>query len=82
MKQAWCLATNDPDAKPRDLIALYGSRWEIETSFRDANDLRFGMGMGLIHVKDPKRRDRLWLLNAIAVALLTLLGPHPHYARR
>lgn len=32
------------------------------------------MGMGLIHVKDPKRRDRLWLLKAIAVALLTLLG--------
>ena len=32
------------------------------------------MGMGSIHVSSPARRDRLWLLNALAVALLTLLG--------
>ncbi len=32
------------------------------------------MGMGAIHVSTPDRRDRLWLLNAFAVALLTLLG--------
>lgn len=30
--------------------------------------------MGAIHVSTPARRDRLWLLNAFAVALLTLLG--------
>jgi hypothetical protein len=30
--------------------------------------------MGSIHVSTPERRDRLWLLNAFAVALLTLLG--------
>src|SRR5712692_10454024 len=32
------------------------------------------MGMGSIHVSTPARRDRLWLLNAFAIALLTLLG--------
>jgi hypothetical protein len=32
------------------------------------------MGMGLIHVSTPGRRDRLWLLNALAIVLLTLLG--------
>ena len=32
------------------------------------------MGMGSIHVSTPERRDRLWLLNAFAIALLTLLG--------
>ncbi len=37
-------------------------------------DLRFGMGMGAIRVSTPERRDRLWLLNALALALLTLLG--------
>jgi len=36
--------------------------------------LRFGMGMGAMHVKSPERRDRLWLINAFAVVLLTLLG--------
>jgi hypothetical protein len=32
------------------------------------------MGMGEVHVSTPARRDRLWLINAFAVALLTLLG--------
>ncbi len=37
-------------------------------------DLRFGMGMDSSRVSTPDRRDRLWLLNALAIALLTLLG--------
>jgi hypothetical protein len=32
------------------------------------------MGMGAVHVSTPERRDRLWLINALAVVLLTLLG--------
>ena len=56
------------------LKSLYGKRWGIECGFRDTKDLRFGMAMGSIHVSTPARRDRLWLLNALAVALLTLLG--------
>ena len=32
------------------------------------------MGIGQIRISSPERRDRLWLLNALAVALLTLLG--------
>ena len=30
--------------------------------------------MSTVHVSTPERRDRLWLLNAFAVTLLTLLG--------
>ena len=45
-----------------------------QCGLRDTKDLRFGMGMGSIHVSTPERRDRLWLLNAFAVALLTLPG--------
>lgn len=74
MKQAWCLATSSTDASARTLTSLYGKRWGIECALRDTKDLRFGMGMGSIHVSTPDRRDRLWLLNAFAVALLTLLG--------
>ena len=32
------------------------------------------MGMDSVHVSTPARRDRLWLINAFAVVLLTLLG--------
>jgi hypothetical protein len=48
--------------------------WGIECALRDTKDLRFGMGMGAMHVNSPGRRDRLWLINAFAVVLLTLLG--------
>ena len=27
-----------------------------------------------VHVSSPERRDKLWLINALAVVLLTLLG--------
>jgi len=74
MKQAWCLATSSTDATARALMSLYGKRWSIECGLRDTKDLRFGMGMGTVHVSTPERRDRLWLLNALAIALLTLLG--------
>jgi len=74
MKQAWCLATNLTDATASSLKRLYGKRWGIECGFRDTKDPRFGMGMGSIRVSTPGRRDRLWLLNALAIALLTLLG--------
>lgn len=74
MKQAWCLATNSTDQTAKTLISLYGKRWSIECGFRDTKDLRFGMGMASIHLSTPARRDRLWLLNAFAIMLLTLLG--------
>jgi hypothetical protein len=32
------------------------------------------MGLSAMHVRSPDRRDRLWLINACAVVLPTLLG--------
>ena len=74
MKEPWCLATNMSDVDAKSLIKLYAKRWSIECGFRDAKDPRFGMGLGSMRVSTPARRDRLWLLAAFAVALLTLLG--------
>ena len=74
MKQAWCLAAGSPNATAKELIRYYGSRWGIECGFRDTKDPRFGMGMDSVHVNSPERRDRPWLLKALAVVLLTLLG--------
>lgn len=74
MKQAWCLAASSTTATAQELTAYYGRRWGIECGLRDTKDIRFGMGMGSIHVDSPERRDRLWLINAFAVVLLTLLG--------
>ena len=74
MKEPWCLAASDPEAKAATLIHHYARRWTIEPQFRDTKDLRFGMGLSATRVGDPMRRDRLLLISAFAMALLTQLG--------
>ncbi len=74
MKAAWCIATSYATATAGFLKGVYGRRWGIETGFRDTKDPRFGMALGQISVASPERRDRLWLLNAMAILLLTVLG--------
>ena len=74
MKEAWCLVTSNAAASSRQIIDLYSKRWGVEPSFRDTKDLRFGLGLSSTRISDPQRRDRLLLLNAFAVVLLTLLG--------
>jgi hypothetical protein len=74
MKEPWCLAASDGEATVRKIMDYYAKRWTIEPNFRDTKDLRFGMGMSALRIADPQRRDRLFLLNAFAIVLLTLLG--------
>jgi Transposase DDE domain len=64
MKEAWHLAASNGSLSAPRIIKLYSKRWTIEPSFRDSKDLRFGMGMSALRIDDPKRRDRLLLLNA------------------
>jgi Transposase DDE domain len=74
MKEAWHLAASDGSLSAPQIVKLYSKRWTIEPSFRDSKDLRFGMGMSALRIDDPRRRDRLLLLNAFATLLLTILG--------
>lgn len=74
MKEPWCLAASDPEASAAMLVNHYARRWTIEPQFRDTKDLRFGMGLSSTRIGEPTRRDRILLVSAFAVALLTLLG--------
>ncbi|AQS36045.1 transposase family protein [Shewanella psychrophila] len=74
MKEAWYLASSRRDLVSSKMLTLYGKRWGIETTFRDIKDYRFGMGMSATYTRSPVRRDRLFLLSALAIGLLTLLG--------
>lgn len=74
MKDAWCLATSLSQVPASHIVKLYGRRFTIEESFRDLKDLRFGMGLSSVRVSTVERRDKLLLVSALAVALLTLLG--------
>lgn len=74
MKEPWCLAASDQEAPAAVLVNHYAKRWTIEPAFRDTKDLRFGMGLSSTRIGEPTRRDRLLLVSAFAMALLTLLG--------
>jgi hypothetical protein len=74
MKEAWCLATSHGDKPAAEIVKLYGKRFTIEESFRDQKNLRFGMGLSDTRIGSPARRDRMLLISAIAISLLTILG--------
>lgn len=74
MKDAWCLAASDTTAAGAEIVKQYGHRFKIEETFRDAKDLRFGMGLAATRIRNSDRRDRLLLVGALAIALITLLG--------
>src|SRR5687768_14541631 len=74
MQEPWCLASSNRDATASQITKLYAKRWGVEPAFRDTKDLRFGLGLSAVRIADPQRRDRLLLLNAFAIVLLTLLG--------
>lgn len=74
MKEAWHLASSHGDKTGAETVKLYGKRFTIEESFRDQKNLRFGMGLSETRIGSPERRDRMLLVSAIAISLLTLLG--------
>ena len=74
MKDAWCLAVGGATLTGATAVKLYARRFTIEETFRDTKDPRYGLGLSATHVHDVTRRDRLLLICAMAMTLLTLLG--------
>jgi hypothetical protein len=74
MKDSWCLATSSSELTGAEVVKLYGKRFTIEETFRDTKDQRFGLGLSATGIGDPVRRDRLLLVCAMAMFLVTLLG--------
>jgi len=77
MKDAWCLATNRTDLTATQIVALYGKRFTIEETFRDAKNPRFGLGLSEVRLKrtielrsaDAQPLDLAPALSALAVGL-------------
>jgi hypothetical protein len=74
MQAPWCLAIGGATITGAQAVRLYGRRFTIEETFRDLKDPRYGLGMSTTHIGDPRRRDRLLLICAMAMTLLTQLG--------
>lgn len=71
--EPWFLMT-DLAGNAVELTNLYARRMSVEELFRDGKDNRYGLGLGQTQVQTPARLDRLILIVALALILLTGLG--------
>ena len=74
MKEAWCLVTSLTDGTAEDVVQLYGCRFDIEHTFRDQKDWRFGLALDHMTLGTPDRRDRMLLVLAFATMFSVIVG--------
>lgn len=70
----WLLATSLTDAEPAHVVGLYAKRMQIEETFRDAKNHRFGWSLGDVKLSSPKRVAALLVLASLAMVVVTLIG--------
>jgi hypothetical protein len=74
MKEAWCLVTSLADGTADEIVQLYSRRFDIEHTFRDQKDWRFGLALDHMTLGTPDRRDRMLLVLALATMFSVIVG--------
>ena len=72
--EPWVLACSDASLSARCIARIYQSRMCCEQAFRDGKNTRFGLGLGHVNVRRTERLVVLWLLVALALWVVSLLG--------
>jgi hypothetical protein len=75
---AWVLVTSLHERSASDIVALYKSRMQCEESFRDAKNMKLGLGLSHARSRHPERLQVLCLLAALAAFVATVLGMIAH----
>jgi hypothetical protein len=70
----WLLATSLSDGDAAGIVRLYAKRMQIEETFRDAKNHRFGWSLGSVRLSTPARAEILIALAALAYLVVTLIG--------
>jgi hypothetical protein len=70
----WLLATSLSDGDAAEIVRLYANRMQIEETFRDAKNHRFGWSLGSVRLSTPARAAVLLALAALAYLVITLIG--------
>jgi hypothetical protein len=70
----WLLATSLSDGEATDLVRQYAKRMQIEETFRDAKNHRFGWSLGAVQLSTPQRAAVLLALASVAFLVVTLIG--------
>jgi len=74
MKEAWCLVTSLADGTADEIVQLHSRRFDIEHTFRDQKDWRFGLALDHMTLGTPDRRDRMLLVLALATMFSVIVG--------
>jgi hypothetical protein len=78
MRQAaldpWLLATSLTDGDAASIVATYARRMQIEETFRDTKNHRFGWSLGDVRLSTPERMAVLLTLAALAFLVVSLIG--------
>ena len=78
MRQAaldpWLLATSMSDGDAASVVGIYARRMQIEETFRDTKNHRFGWSLGDVRLSTPQRTAVLLTLAALAFLVVTLIG--------
>lgn len=80
--EPWLLATSLPQANAATICDLYATRMQIEETFRDTKNPRFGWSLQQARYRSTRRIDNLFLLIALAMLAVMLLGAAAEAANR
>jgi hypothetical protein len=70
----WLLATSLSDGAADEIVRHYAKRMQIEETFRDAKNHRFGWALDSVRLSTPQRTAVLLTLAALAFVVVTLIG--------
>lgn len=70
----WLIATSLTGCDACRIVSLYAKRMQIEETFRDAKNHRFGWSLGNVQLSTTHRMATLLLLASFALAVVTLAG--------
>ena len=73
-KEPWLLATSLEGAEAAEIVRCYATRMQIEESFRDAKNHRFGWSLRHVRCSSRMRLESLLVLSMLATLAVTLLG--------
>jgi hypothetical protein len=72
--EAWVLATSIQDVTAAKIVELYGKRMQIEETFRDTKDARYGWSLAFTVSSTSARLNVLFLISTLAFIATVLVG--------
>ena len=74
MKEPWLLATSLNEHSAKQVVNIYSKRMQIEETFRDAKNYRFGWSFRHARTKNENRFAVLLLIGTLAMFAVTVIG--------